>query len=442
MWLLPAFSALANTAARVYYRLTAAGESVPATGPVLLVANHPNSLIDPMLVCAAARRPVRFLAKAPLFDDRKVGWLVRAMGAIPVYRREDDPALMRKNLDTFQAVYQALAGGAAVGIFPEGRSHSEPALAELKTGAARIIIGTWERHQLAVPVVPVGLVFRQKDVFRSETLVVVGAPMVAEQLLTNGAGEADTVRVITERIGAALRQVTLNLERWEDRPLVESAVGIWDVEWEADPDPAGRMQRLEVTTRLLAGLRQTPDPRWGGLVRDVRAHVRRLARLRLEPASLAARTDAAAGVRWTARRFHLVVPLALVLAIGGWVGFIVPHLILDGFVGRLRLHQDERSTWRLLLGIVIYAAWVLGLGGAAALGVGVGTGLLVAAGLPVVGVAGMVVRERWRGAWDDARRFFLLRSRRDLVRGLRRQQRELAERFRALYEERAETVEA
>jgi glycerol-3-phosphate O-acyltransferase/dihydroxyacetone phosphate acyltransferase len=84
MWLLPLFSVIAKLAARVYYRIRFGGAPVPATGPVLLVANHPNSLLDPTLVVASAGRPVRFMAKAPLFSDRKIGWLVRAAGAIPV----------------------------------------------------------------------------------------------------------------------------------------------------------------------------------------------------------------------------------------------------------------------------------------------------------------------------------------------------------------------
>ncbi len=138
MWLTPLFPWVARVGAFTYYRMRSGGETVPRRGPVLLVANHPNSLLDPLLVAAVAGRPVRFLAKAPLFADWKIGWLIRAAGAIPVYRRADDPASMDRNEEMFRAVHAALAGGAAVGIFPEGLSHSEPALAPLRTGAARI----------------------------------------------------------------------------------------------------------------------------------------------------------------------------------------------------------------------------------------------------------------------------------------------------------------
>ncbi|MDQ3556229.1 MAG: 1-acyl-sn-glycerol-3-phosphate acyltransferase, partial [Gemmatimonadota bacterium] len=141
MWLLPVFGHLASLAARTFYHLRISGEPPPSAGPVLLVANHPNSLLDPALVAAAARRPVRFLAKAPLFSDPRVGWLVRGSGAVPVYRRADDPSAMGRNDDTFRAVWEALALGDAVGIFPEGTSHSAPGLVTLKTGAARIALG-------------------------------------------------------------------------------------------------------------------------------------------------------------------------------------------------------------------------------------------------------------------------------------------------------------
>ena len=141
MWLLPFLSRFGQLAVRTFYRFEVVGEPVPADGAVLVVANHPNSLIDPGAVAATARRPVRFLAKAPLFSDPLVGWLIRASGSIPVYRRQDDPGQLERNEEMFRAVHGALESGSAVALFPEGRSHSDPSLSELKTGAARIALG-------------------------------------------------------------------------------------------------------------------------------------------------------------------------------------------------------------------------------------------------------------------------------------------------------------
>src|SRR5215210_5976412 len=109
MWLLPVLAQISGLAMRVYYRLARAGGLVPERGPVLLVANHPNSLLDPAMVAVAAGRPVRFLAKSTLFSDRLVGWLVRGAGAIPVYRQQDDPTQLSRNEETFRAVHEAIA---------------------------------------------------------------------------------------------------------------------------------------------------------------------------------------------------------------------------------------------------------------------------------------------------------------------------------------------
>ncbi|HSM09548.1 MAG TPA: lysophospholipid acyltransferase family protein, partial [Gemmatimonadota bacterium] len=176
-WLLPALSWVARAAVHVFYRFRAGGERSPLEGPVLFVANHPNSLVDPAFVAAVAGRPVRFLAKAPLFTDRLVGWLIRASGAIPVYRRQDDPALVDRNVSTFAAVHEALADGDAVGIFPEGISHNRPGLAELRTGAARIALGSVGRVGETFPIVPIGMVLRDKGRFRSEASAIVGSPI-------------------------------------------------------------------------------------------------------------------------------------------------------------------------------------------------------------------------------------------------------------------------
>jgi len=108
VWLLPVLSGVLRAAARSFYQLQVAGPEVSAEGPVLLFANHPNSLLDPALVATAAGRSVRFLAKSPLFTDPRVGWLVRASGAIPVHRRSEDPQAAARNVQMFEAVYREL----------------------------------------------------------------------------------------------------------------------------------------------------------------------------------------------------------------------------------------------------------------------------------------------------------------------------------------------
>src|SRR5262245_19733866 len=110
---------------RLYYpKIEVTGRNhIPDNGPVLLVANHANSLIDPVIVGIAAQRPVRFFAKAPLFDTPVLGPVMRALGMLPAFRGQDDGSQVRRNLESLNVAAQALARGDAVGIFPEGKSH-------------------------------------------------------------------------------------------------------------------------------------------------------------------------------------------------------------------------------------------------------------------------------------------------------------------------------
>jgi hypothetical protein len=316
-------------------------------------------------------------------------------------------------------------------------SHSAPALAPLRTGAARMALGAFPAVGRAFPIVPLGLVFRAKDVFRSEALVLTGEPVPWDDLAPAGIGDADAVRALTARIDAALRRVTVNLEHWEDRPLAECAVRIWEAERGAEPAPADRVARLDVTTRVLAAVRAERDPNALALAADVGAYCRRLTRLGLRPADLRADVGLGRGLSWSARRVPLVFPLAATVAVLGVLLFYAPYRLTGWIAGWLRPVPDQVATHKLLVGIPAYAIWIATLATAAGLWLGASAVALVVAGAPVVGMAGLLVRERWRGAWRDARRFLLLRSRRTLAIQLAARQRELADRLQALYETHA-----
>jgi glycerol-3-phosphate O-acyltransferase/dihydroxyacetone phosphate acyltransferase len=437
MWLPSVVPRLARTAAFVYYRVRYRGSGIPPSGPALLVANHPNSLLDPMLVAAAAQRPLRFLAKAPLFSDPKVGWLIRAAGSIPVYRRSDDPTQMQRNDEMFRAVHEALAAGAAVALFPEGVSHSEPAMVPLKTGAARIALGAAQLTGTAIPIVPVGLIFRRKEQFRSEALVVVGDPIQWNDLALRGVDDADAVRLLTERIDAGLRGQTTNLEAWHDAPLVETATAIWEAERSVVPDDAQRVARQAVTAQLLAKVRAEQDPEGLALAVDVAAHRRRLRRLGLRPGDLKADVGAGRALRWAGARVPLVMPLAAVVAAAGWLLFLVPYRLTGVIVDRFALKPDTRSTWKLMMGTLLYTIWLLLLAAAAWRFAGWWAAGLVMVGAPLIGVAGMLVREQWRGSWRDAQRWLLLRSRKPMIDGLRQAQCDLGGRLDRLHNQLA-----
>ena len=424
MWLVPAASVLAKAAGRVYYRLTVAGASLPRRGPVLLVANHPNSLLDPILVVAAAGRPVRFLAKAPLFSDPKLGWMMRGAGAIPVFRQMDDPSKMSGNLDSLRAAQQELAHGWAVGIFPEGKSHDEPELASMKTGAARIALGAIAAGATPFPIIPIGLVPRRKEVFRSETMVLRGAPIPWDDLAARGTGDRGAVRELTARIDEGLRDVTVNLEQWDDRALVECAEQIWVAERDGADDPPSRLHRIRIAGDALRRLRETGDV---SIVERVRTHARRLGRIGLRPIDLKTDARLALAVPWALRRIYLAGPPLLAVAIAGFILFWIPRQLTGITTRATHPLRDQVSTWQLLLGIPIYATWISAWSAVVGILTSPWWGGATALAMPVFGVISLWIREQWSGTIGDVRRFATLRSRGRLIEALRDEQERLAE---------------
>ncbi len=431
-WLLPWLPRLASAAAGLFYRVRISGAAVPGMGPVLLVANHPNAMLDPVLVAAAARRPVRFLAKAPLLTDGRIGWLVRAAGAIPVYRPQDAPTAVSGNADMFGAVEAALADGAAIALFPEGISHDAPAMTELKTGAARIALG--KRVRDVVAIVPVGLVLRDKQTFRSDAIVVIGDAVTWDDLRASDMHDVAAVKALTGRIDAALRTVTVNLDRIEDAPLVECAEAVYAVERAGRVDAATKLARLRVAADTLREVRN--DRGWHPLLAALRRHLRALERLDLSPSDLHAATDIRTAARWALGRLPLALFPVLAVGAAGHLIWWPPYRLTDIAASRIAGTADMRATYKFGVGAVVYSVWLIVVCVTIGIGASAGWGGAAVVVLPVLGIAGLWIRERWRSAWVDARRFFVLRRRPALLRELRRRQAELAERLDQLLRSR------
>lgn len=217
-----ALTALLRFTLRIFFRRveTEGLERVPRSAPVMFVLNHPNSLVDPVFILCLAPRPVSFLAKAPLFRVPVIGWLIRTAGSIPVERRQDPGADLTKNREMFARVRAHLSAGGAVALFPEGTSHSDPRLKPMKTGAARIALGVHSDPPLVIQ--PVGLFYTAKQTFRSEALVYFGETFEVSPAPLGPDGEppADRVQEVTEQVGRALGEVTLQADAYEAHDFV------------------------------------------------------------------------------------------------------------------------------------------------------------------------------------------------------------------------------
>jgi glycerol-3-phosphate O-acyltransferase/dihydroxyacetone phosphate acyltransferase len=188
---------------------------VPSRGPLVIIANHPNALIDPLLVGTSITRRIRLTAKATLFDHPALAPVLTAAGVVPLRRAKDEPrravpAIItpERNAFAFQLVTSALRAGEAVLVFPEGISHDDPAIAPLKSGAARMAIQAQAEGVRGIRLLPIGLVFEEKERPGSRVLVRVGESLDLDSWIA-ARGHTDAA-TLTDTLEEGLRAVTLN----------------------------------------------------------------------------------------------------------------------------------------------------------------------------------------------------------------------------------------
>ncbi len=130
------------------YRVHASGlEHVPDKGPAVVVCNH-VSYMDPFVLSACIRRPMRFVMYYKIFQLPLLRFLFQHAKAIPIASAREDERLMN---EAFEKVDAELAAGNIVCIFPEGGITSNGEVQRFRPGIEKVIA------KRPVPVVPVAL---------------------------------------------------------------------------------------------------------------------------------------------------------------------------------------------------------------------------------------------------------------------------------------------
>ncbi|MET0090280.1 MAG: lysophospholipid acyltransferase family protein [Candidatus Thiodiazotropha sp.] len=178
---------------RHYHRLPPVNLPLPESGAAIVVSNHISGL-DPLLMIAASRRPLRFMIAHEQYDRFGLRWLFRAVGCIPVDRTTNPEKAMR-------AAFKALREGEVVALFPHGKIHldSDPPR-KIKAGAARLASITGS------PVVPLRIcgVRAQGHIFRP--LILRGTTVIEIlPVIESWAGDSE---VLNQRIQGLLDGVS------------------------------------------------------------------------------------------------------------------------------------------------------------------------------------------------------------------------------------------
>ena len=191
-------------------------ENVPVKGPVILAINHPNNLLDTLIVAGSFKLRIHFLATGALFKNFFVAAFLKNAGLIPVYRPEDSSNHQDKNKKTFHECYSALEREKILGIYPEGTTHADWQVKKIKTGTARILLEAEKQNdfQLGVKLIPVGLNFSSRKKFRTSVIVSVGKPVSASPYFEkHKKGDFSAVKNLTGDLQRAIEKEVKHLEQ-------------------------------------------------------------------------------------------------------------------------------------------------------------------------------------------------------------------------------------
>lgn len=359
---IPGFLArgFARATVRFYYgKLEITGrENIPSNGPVLFVANHANSLIDPVIIGITARRPVHFLTKAPLFQVPLFGGILRALGMLPAYRGTDDPSQVGANVKSLGEAASWLLRGECVGIFPEGKSHDALKVDKVRSGAARIAVQAFQQGAANLKIVPIGINYERKERFRSSAWVRVGEPISLEEWREQiAADERAAMRALTAEIDKRLKAVVIHLDEEQWEPFIGDLEALVPASGKRKRDAIAALRQHKWIADAVNYFAAVDRPRAEQIAAAILEHRRQLA-----AAGLSIHSDlfrlryAKLFLRQCWELLFLL--MGLIPALLGTLGNFVPLMLVR--LAGLVLPKQNRTTVsleRLALGLPIFGAW-------------------------------------------------------------------------------------
>ncbi|MBA64086.1 MAG: hypothetical protein CMJ76_17150 [Planctomycetaceae bacterium] len=340
-------------------------ERIPSEGPILFCANHPNSLIDPVLIGITAKRPVSFMAKAPLFKTPILGSIMYALGMVPAYRGRDDSRQVKKNQKSLERVVKGLKSGRAMGIFPEGVSTDLRQLGLVRGGASRIALGAFAAEVDNLIIIPLGINYETKERLGSRVWINVGKPIQLDEFVAENQSDEtkplteDKVlrRKLTQQIEAKLKSVIVHLDNAEwDSLLDQLETLVEHSKHKASLKVPKLMRRKRIADALNYFYQKEPETGTQIVSRIQQYHHKvKSAGLIIDDPILQRNTIRTTfTICW--KLIHLI--LWFVPALVGTLGNIVPFVITRSIATKVQDEgQKTTALTRIGVGLPIYLLW-------------------------------------------------------------------------------------
>ena len=394
-------------------------ERIPRSGPVLIVSNHTNAFVDPLILLTRLRRPITLTAKSTLAGKALLNPAIRMMGVVLLARRQDGIKDAHANDDALAELSDVLKRGGVVYIFPEGESHSDPHIHPFRTGAARIAFEHIEHGNEDLTIVPVGLHYEQKDRWRSRASALVGMPWSLRAWRERH--PQSTARELTATLEQQVKDLALSFGSSEERDVVLQTLTL--IEGASDGAaridqvaPLNASQRANLVQRLQAGLA------WLRLHHAARLHhlsaestkLRHdLQRVGVSPTELWLLMQWGRAAFFTIREIEITL-VGAPLAAWGWINFLPAYLLTRTLVRRMSRDEDHWASNAVFVSIPIFSLWTLLLAIPLLLFVPAPWNWIWLASLPLAAAIALHYRDRTAGAWQRIGAFMRFRTHPDL----------------------------
>jgi 1-acyl-sn-glycerol-3-phosphate acyltransferase len=325
--------AILNGATQVFFsRIDVTGEKPVSDGALIIVSNHPNMLIDSLLVLKTYKRSLWFVAKSTLFKRQFTADLLKAAHLIPIYRVIDGSDT-DQNKDSFKTVIQKLYEGKAVAIFPEGVSTDVRKILSLKTGAARIAFEAeaGKDFALCLRIQPIGITYSDPVSFKSSVTVHLGAPIkVADFHEEYKDAPRAAVRKLTEHLEKKLKEITVEVPENSERILADKIGKLYST---AAPD----REKLSIIAKNVCAI----APVYPDRAREIERRIDAV----LEFAEGADQKQSA--------RTAVLFPLLLI----GMGLHYLPYRLVGRLANGSAPYRERLASNKLLYGIIIFPLW-------------------------------------------------------------------------------------
>ncbi|SEC89553.1 1-acyl-sn-glycerol-3-phosphate acyltransferases [Tenacibaculum sp. MAR_2009_124] len=195
-------------------------DNIPKNGSILFTANHPNGLIDPILIATHIKRKTHFLVRASVFQNPAIAKFFKALGMMPIYRIRDGFNQLSKNNDVFDKSEQILSSEGSLLIFPEGSHNRKRTIRPLSKGFTRIIFQVLKNNpDIKLFMVPIGITYQNPSSYPSYVTLNFGKPINCNEYLRND-NKFETIKDLKNRLRKNLKELTVHIpndDNYEDK---------------------------------------------------------------------------------------------------------------------------------------------------------------------------------------------------------------------------------